>query len=61
MALEVVWTDEAKEWLDEVVEYLEEHWREKEIRTFFCTIRRVFRKDQRGSRPSEGLIKKARS
>lgn len=35
MALEVFWTEEAEEQLDEIIEYLKEHWTEKEISKFF--------------------------
>lgn len=32
MALEVVWSDEANEGLDEIIEHLEHNWTEKEVR-----------------------------
>ena len=35
MALEVVWTDEAKVQLDEIITYLENNWTNKEIISFF--------------------------
>lgn len=35
MALEIVWTEEAEEQLEEIITYLEEHWTEKEITKFF--------------------------
>lgn len=38
MALEIVWTDEANEGLDEIIEYLKENWTEKEIRKFFTRL-----------------------
>lgn len=38
MALEVVWSDEANEGLDEIIQYLEEKWTEKEIRNFFVRL-----------------------
>ncbi|WP_010521200.1 type II toxin-antitoxin system RelE/ParE family toxin [Aquimarina agarivorans] len=31
MALKIVWTEKALEGLDEIIEYLETHWTEKEI------------------------------
>ena len=31
MALKIVWTPKALEGLDEIIEYLEIHWTEKEI------------------------------
>ena len=31
MALKIVWTDKALEGLDEILEYLQTHWSEKEI------------------------------
>lgn len=38
MALEIVWTDEAKNQLDEIITYLEENWTEKEISKFFVRL-----------------------
>jgi plasmid stabilization system protein ParE len=35
MALKIVWTVKAEQQLDEVIDYLEEHWTEKEISNFF--------------------------
>ncbi len=38
MALEVVWSDEANEGLDEIMERLEHNWTEKEVRIFFTRL-----------------------
>ena len=38
MALKVVWTKEANEGLDEIIEYLEQRWTEKEISKFFIRL-----------------------
>ncbi len=38
MALEIVWTDEAKNQLDEIIAYLEENWTEREISKFFVRL-----------------------
>jgi plasmid stabilization system protein ParE len=35
MALEIVWSEEAENQLDGIVDYLEENWSEKEIEKFF--------------------------
>lgn len=35
MALKIVWSDEAEQGLDEIIEYLEKHWPEEEISRFF--------------------------
>jgi len=35
MALEVYWSEEAENQLDEIIQYLEENWSEKDIRNFF--------------------------
>ena len=35
MALEIVWSDFAKDQLDEIIEYLESSWTDKEISNFF--------------------------
>lgn len=38
MALTIVWSNEAEEQLDRIVEYLETNWTEKEIRKFFSRL-----------------------
>ncbi len=38
MALEIVWTDEANEGLDEIIEHLEEKWTERELGNFFTRL-----------------------
>lgn len=38
MALEVVWSDEANDGLDEIIEYLEKKWTEKEVHHFFTRL-----------------------
>ncbi|MCF6353115.1 MAG: type II toxin-antitoxin system RelE/ParE family toxin [Cyclobacteriaceae bacterium] len=38
MALKIVWTDEANEGLDEIIEYIEEKWTEKELNKFFTRL-----------------------
>lgn len=38
MALEVVWTDEANEGLDEIIEHLKDQWTDKEIHNFFTRL-----------------------
>ena len=38
MALEIYWTEEAKEGLDEIIAYLEEHWTERQLRNFFLRL-----------------------
>ena len=38
MALEVIWTDEANDNLDEIIEYLEKNWANKEIHDFFTRL-----------------------
>lgn len=35
MALEIVWSEEAENQLDGIVDYLEENWTENEIEKFF--------------------------
>ena len=35
MALEIVWSKEAEKQLDDVIEYLESNWTDKEISNFF--------------------------
>lgn len=44
MALEIVWADEAREGLEEVIEYLEINWTEKEIRRFFNRLEECLEK-----------------
>jgi len=38
MALEIVWSEEADEPLDEIIEHLEKHWTEREITSFFTRL-----------------------
>ncbi len=38
MALEIVWSDEANDGLDYIIEYFEKHWTEKEMRLFFIRL-----------------------
>ncbi len=41
MALVVRWTKEAEDTFDEIIEYLEENWSEKEIQNFVRTVQKV--------------------
>lgn len=38
MALEIVWSDEANQQLDEIIAHFEEYWTEKEISNFFIRL-----------------------
>ena len=38
MALEIDWTDEANEDLDDIIEYLEEKWSDEQIHVFFTRL-----------------------
>lgn len=38
MALEIVWSDEAIEGLDAIIEHLEKKWTEKEVHKFFTRL-----------------------
>ncbi|REE01586.1 type II toxin-antitoxin system RelE/ParE family toxin [Marinoscillum furvescens] len=38
MALNVIWTEEAKNSLSDIILYLEENWTEREIRKFFVRL-----------------------
>ena len=38
MALEVVWSKEAEEQLDEIITYLNQHWTDKESSKFFIRL-----------------------
>jgi len=44
MALDIVWTDEANEGLDEIIDYLEKKWSEKEIIYFFDRLEECLEK-----------------
>jgi plasmid stabilization system protein ParE len=44
MALDILWTDEAKEGLDEIIEYLENKWTEREISRFFIRLEECLQK-----------------
>jgi hypothetical protein len=55
MALEIVWSDEANEGPDEIIEYLEENWTKKEIHHFFYPIGSVSGANQRSTASTKGL------
>jgi len=38
MALKIVWSNEASEGLDNIIEYLENNWTEREINLFFLRL-----------------------
>lgn len=38
MALEIVWSDEAKRGLDDIIGYFEKYWTEREIGSFFIRL-----------------------
>lgn len=38
MAIEVVWSDEANRGLDDIIQYLESNWTEREISRFFIRL-----------------------
>jgi len=44
MALQIVWTDEANEGLDEIIEYLENKWTENEVYQFFNRLEECLEK-----------------
>jgi len=44
MALQIVWTDEANEGLDEIIEYLKYKWTEKEVYQFFNRLEECLEK-----------------
>ena len=44
MALQIVWTDEANEGLDEIIEYLEYKWTEREVYQFFNRLEECLEK-----------------
>ena len=46
MALEIIWADEAREGLEEIIEYLESHWTEREISRFFNRLEECLEKIQ---------------
>lgn len=36
--MKIVWSDEANEGLDEIIEYLENNWTDREIKNFFIRL-----------------------
>ena len=44
MALDIVWTDEANEGVDNIIDYLAEKWTEREIRNFFIRLEECLEK-----------------
>ncbi len=41
MALEVYWTQEALDLLDEIIDYLQNHWTDREISAFFQRLEKA--------------------
>ena len=40
---EIVWTDEAKQGLNNIIRYLETHWTEKELKKFFKRLEKAIK------------------
>ena len=58
MALEIVWTEEAIEGLDEIIDYLNDRWTEKEARIFFTRLDDCLEKIKEApQRPKDSLRK----
>ena|ERR1700733_991881 len=71
MALKIVWSTEAKESLQETIDYLEEKWTEKELRSFAKILEkqlyvisnkpRIYKKSERLLGTRECLLSKHNS
>ncbi len=59
MALEIVWTGEATEGLDEIVEHLEENWTEKEISKFFTRLEECLEKIREAPQRQKDSLRKS--
>ena len=58
MALEIVWSDEANEGLDEIIEHLEKKWTDKELHNFFTRLEECLAKIKEApQRPKNSLRK----
>lgn len=58
MALEIVWTDEANEGLDETIDYLERKWTEKEISNFFQRLEECIDKIKEAPQRQKNSLRK---
>jgi len=58
MALGIVWSDEANEGLDEIIEHLEEKWTEKESRNFFTRLEECLDKIKEAPQRQKDSIRK---
>ena len=58
MALDIVWTDEANEGLDEIIEHLEKKWTEREIQTFFVRLEECLEKIKEAPQRQKDSLRK---
>lgn len=59
MALEIVWSDEAKEGLDNIIEYLENNWTDREIRRFFSRLEECLEKIKEAPHRQKDSLRKS--
>jgi plasmid stabilization system protein ParE len=50
MEKQIVWTPEAEKTLNQIVEYLEQHWTEKEVQKLFIAVENVVNQIQKKSK-----------
>lgn len=58
MALEIYQTDEAREGLDEIINYIEHKWTEREIRYFFKRLETCFEKIREAPQRQKDSLRK---
>lgn len=58
MALRIVWSEEANEGLDAIIEYLVENWSEREIRHFFIRLEECLDKIQEAPHRQKDSLRK---
>ncbi|TRX53021.1 type II toxin-antitoxin system RelE/ParE family toxin [Fulvivirga sp. M361] len=58
MALEIFWTDEAKKDLDNIIEYLESRWTDREISKFFNRLEKCLAHIQKAPHRSKDSLRK---
>ena len=61
MALEIYWTDEANEGLDDIIEYLENIWSEREIGRFFSRLEECLERIKEAPHPQKESLRKPRA
>ena len=61
MALKIVWAKEAEDQLDDVIEYLEKNWTEREVEIFFDRLEECLAKIKEAPHRQKDSLRKPRT